>query len=161
MLALNRKEIRKKTLRFCLRFGLLVFGMLFVIYFFVWASVMENRKNMEQIQDYKRIENTQIVLSYKVDSLYWYVSKLNPVSNADEKFLVSYIRDLKQNIRDISTRDSTENFSGYTKIMDRLDEQLNVRDSIIAVEKLNDDTKKALDDCTLKSQKVKKILNRQ
>lgn len=159
MLALNRKEIQNKILKFCLWFGVLIFAMLLVVYFFVWASVMEKKKYIEKIQECKQIENEQIVLSYKMDSLYWYIGKLSPISNTDEKFLVSYIRDQKQNINNLSQKDSNDNFAIYTSMMDRLDDQLEIRDSIIAVESNNGDIKRSLDECMAKSLGIKKSLN--
>lgn len=159
MQALNRKEVITKSLNFWVQFGILVFSVLFVVYFFVWSSVQENRKYIAKLQEYKQIENTQILLGYKMDSLYWYVGKLASHQTSDEKFLVSYIRDQKQSILNICFKDSTTNFEGYKKIADKLDAQLAIRDSIITVEKQNDDLKNDFDNCLSRNTQMRKALN--
>ncbi len=160
MQALNRKEVRAKSLNFWVQFGILVFSVLFVVYFFVWSSVQENRKYIAQLQQYKQIENTQILLGYKVDSLYWYVGRLASHQTSDEKFLVSHIRSRKQSIQEICFKDSTTNFEGYKKIADKLDMQLGIRDTIITIEKQNDDLKAEFDICLSKNTQMRKALNR-
>lgn len=159
MQALNRKEIRTKSLRFWVQFGILVFSVLFVVYFFVWSSVQENRKYTARLQQYKQIENTQILLGYKIDSLYWYVGKLAAHQTSDEKFLVSYIRDQKQAIMDVCYKDSTTDFDGYKKIADRLDLQLAIRDTIITIEKQNDDLKGDFDNCLSRNTQMRRALS--
>lgn len=160
MQALNRKEVRAKSLNFWVQFGILVFSVLFVVYFFVWSSVQENRKYIAQLQQYKQIENTQILLGYKVDSLYWYVGRLAAHQTSDEKFLVSHIRGRKQSIQEICFKDSTTYFEGYKKIADKLDIQLGIRDTIITIEKQNDDLKGEFDNCLSKNTQMRKALNR-
>src|SRR5690606_38913192 len=96
MKALNRKEIRQKSLNFWVQFGILVCGMLLVVYFFIWGSVQEHRQHIRLLQEYKQIENTQVRIRYKADSLYWYLSQLALDRTSDEKFLMANIRDQKQ-----------------------------------------------------------------
>ncbi len=159
MQALNRKEVTSKALNFWLQFGILVFSMLFIVYFFVWASVQEDRKYVRMLQEYKQIENNQILLRYKVDSLFWYVGRLAPHRTSDEKFLVANIRDQKQEVRVLATRDSATHFAGYRKITDKLDGQLALRDTIILLEKRNDDLKREFDECFSKNQRLRRTLN--
>lgn len=159
MQALNRKEVTAKSLNFWVQFGILVFSILFVVYFFVWSSVQENGKYTARLQEYKRIENTQILLDYQVDSLYWYVSKLAPNQISDERFLVSRIRDRKQAILDLCYKDSTTHFEGYKKIAERLNAQLVLRDTIVTVEKQIESLKINLDRCKARSAQMRSSLN--
>lgn len=160
MQALNRKEIRSKSLRFWVQFGILVSGVLFVVYFFVWSSVQENRKYTASLQQYRQIENTQIFLGYKIDSLYWYIGKLAANQTSDEKFLVSYIRDQKQAILETCYKDSTANFDVYKKIADKLDIQLAIRDTILTIEKQNQDLKGDFDNCLNRNTQMRRALSR-
>jgi hypothetical protein len=159
MQALNRKEVISRSLNFWVQFGILVFSILLIVYFFIWSSVQENRKYIARLQEYKQIENTQILLGYKIDSLYWYVGKLAAHQTADEKFLVSYIRDQKQSILALCFQDSTDHFEGYKKIADQLDAQLAIRDTIITVEKENDDLKSDFDHCLSRNTQMRRALN--
>lgn len=159
MQALNKKEVTAKSINFWLQFGILVFSMLFIGYFFVWSSVQEHRKYVQLLQEYKQTENEQIRLRYKVDSLFWYVSRLAPNRTSDEKFLVANIRDQKQEVRLLSMTDSLKRFEGYKVITDNLDAQLGLRDTIILVEKRNDDLKREFDECQSKSLRLRNTLN--
>lgn len=158
MQALNKKEVRTRSLNFWVQFGILVFSMLFVVYFFVWSAVQENRQYISKLQQYKQIENTQIFLGYKLDSLYWYMGKLAHRQTSDEKFLVSYIRDQKQAIQNVCYKDSANYFDGYKKIAEKLDVQLAIRDTIITIEKDNDDLKGDFDNCLSRNTQMKRAL---
>jgi hypothetical protein len=159
MQALNRKEVRTRSLNFWVQFGILVFSMLFVVYFFVWSSVKENERYIAKLYRHKQIENTQILLGYKVDSLYWYMGKLAYRQTSDEKFLVSYIRDQKQYIQQICYKDSTADFDGYKKVADKLDAQIALRDTIVTIEKQNGDLKNDFDNCLSRNTQMRRALS--
>ncbi len=75
------------------------------------------------------------------------MGKLAHRQTSDEKFLVSYIRDQKQAIQNVCYKDSTNYFDGYKKIVEKLDVQLAIRDTIITIEKQNDDLESDFDNC--------------
>ena len=158
MIALNRKEIRQKSLNFWVQFGILVCGILLVVYVFIWSSVQEHRKYLSLLQEYKQIENSQIRIRYKADSLYWYVSRLALNRTSDEKFLVANIRDQKHTLYRMAVADSMGHFKGYEAVTRHLDAQLAIRDTIIAVEKANTDLRHDFEACRAKDGRLKNAL---
>lgn len=159
MRALNRKEIRQKSLNFWLQFGVLVSGMLLVVYFFVWSSIQEQRSHLSLLQAYKQVENQQVRMRFKADSLYWYLGRLAPGRTTDEKFLVAVIRDQRRAFDHMATADSSGSFKGYTAITRHLDAQLRVRDTIIRVERRNADMRHSLEACISGNGRLREVLH--
>ena len=157
MEALNRSEIRKKSFNFWLNFALLIFSTLFIVYFFIWSSHQENKKYMARLQELRDIENTQILLRYKVDSLYWYMGKMAPDQVADHMFLASYIMDQKQSVNNVVVGD-TSSFNSYKKLTDRVNEQIQIRDTIITLNNKNSELKRLLDMCAERNSKFRSSL---
>lgn len=144
-----------------MQFGILVFSTLFIVYFFIWASLKENEKYREKLRQYNQITNDQILLRYKVDSLYWYVSRMAPGQVSDNMFLASYIREQKQSVLSLALKDSTNWHDNYRKIADRLDQQVQIRDTIMTLETTNSSLKKQLDDCQSKNNQLGTALQQQ
>lgn len=154
MRALNRSEINRKSINFWMQFGILVFSTLFVVYFFVWASLQENKKYQDKLRQYNQITNDQILLRYKVDSLYWYVGRMAPGQVSDNMFLASYIREQKESILTIALKDSATWHDNYKKVAERLDRQVQLRDTIISMEAGNTELKRLLEDCKARNKQL-------
>lgn len=112
---------------------------------------------MARLQELRDIENTQILLRYKVDSLYWYMGKMAPDQVADHMFLASYIMDQKQSVNNVVVGD-TSSFNSYKKLTDRVNEQIQIRDTIITLNNKNSELKRLLDMCAERNSKFRSSL---
>jgi hypothetical protein len=160
MIALNRNEIKNKSISFWALFGSLLLSTLIVVYFFVWSSHMESAAYLSKIQENRTAINKQIALQPKVDSLYNLIGKLEFGSVDNYMFLESYIKDQKNSIKQIIGNDSMDHFSGYNKLVSRLDEQIILRDTIINLVRTGEDIRMSLLRCNSRNKSIGKSLIR-
>ena len=144
MIALNKKEITRKSITFWVLFSTLLLSTLFVVYFFVWAAHKESEDYLAKIQENKSILNKQFVLQPKMDSLYNLMEHLEYGSVDNVRFLSAYIKDQKRGIQQLIAADTAATFSGYSKVVQRLDEQMQLRDTIIELVRTGEDIRESL-----------------
>ncbi len=133
MQALNRIQVRKKTMYFWSVFLLLVLYTQFLIYFFVWSTHKQYAVVSEDLNMYKHVLNKQIMLNVKMDSLYMQMSDLATDRVNNQLFLEKYIADQKNEINNLIGKDSVNHFAVYARITKNLNTMLFLKDSIVKV----------------------------
>lgn len=160
MIALNRNEIRSRSISFWILFGTLMLSTLIVVYFFVWSAHMESEDYITKIQQNRTALNKQIALQPKIDSLYHLMGNLEYGSVDNYMFLESYIKDQKNSIKRLIGLDSADHFSGYSKLIARVDEQIILRDTIINLVRAGEDIRMSLQQCNSRNRSINKSLIR-
>lgn len=131
---LNRNEIKRRTLHFWLLFVVLLVATLVPAYAFVWAAGQQQKAFITGLQDHRQMQNKQIILHDKVDSLYGLITLVSTRKVDNYLFLEQYISDAKNGISIMIGDDSTGRFVAYTHLMSTLNTQLLLKDSIVKAE---------------------------
>ncbi|WP_118951981.1 type VI secretion system TssO [Taibaiella helva] len=160
MIALNKAEIRSTSIRFWTLFGTLLLSTLVIIYFFIWAAQKESEDYIAQIQANRSAMNKQIALQPKIDSLYKLMRDLEKNDQYNYIFLEAYIREQRAGIKQLIGTDSATRFSGYSKLIARLDEQIMLQDTIIKLRTQVEDLRDEIEHCKTRSKSISKSLIR-
>lgn len=158
MIALNKAEIRSTSIRFWALFGTLLLSTLVIIYFFIWASQKESEDYLSQIQANRSAMNKQIALQPKIDSLYKFMRDLE--KNDNYIFLEAYIREKRADIKQLIGADSATRFSGYNRLITRLDEQIMLQDTIVKLRIRVEDLRGDIERCKTQYKSSNKSLIR-
>lgn len=146
MIALNRDEVRGKSVRFWILFALLLFATLVIVYFFVWAAQRENASYMARLDELRRIENKQTIYFNGVKNLYSQmdqVSSMTYFSASNKIEIENYAKGLKNQIG----ADSALAFSGYYAIIKSHPAQMEILDALLSAISDKAKLKYELDKC--------------
>lgn len=160
MIAHNRNEIIKKTLYFWLLFVVLVCASLLPVYFFAWAAQKQKSVYLSKIQDYKNIINKQLVLQEQMDSLYKSLSYIDADKVDNYIFLEKFIADQKDRIAKQVGEDSSNHFSTYTYVLNRLNPMILLKDSLVRIRNAEDLLKRDLRSCMDKNTSIRNSILR-
>ena len=160
MIALNKNEIRSKSIRFWILFGTLLLSTLIVVYFFVWSSHKESEDYIAKIQQNRSALNKQIALQPRIDSLYNLMGHLEYGDVSNYLFLESIIKDQKRSIKQLIGPDTAIRFSAYNKLIDHLDAQILMRDTIIKLVARGEELRSSLENCKSRNKSIGKSLIR-
>lgn len=130
MIALNRDEVRGKSVRFWILFALLLFATLVTVYFFVWAAQRENASYMSRLDELRRIENKQTIYLSSVKNLYSRMDRVSSMtffSASDKIEIENFAKSIKYQIG----ADSALAFSGYYAIVKNHPVQMEILDTLL------------------------------
>ncbi len=153
---LNRIEIRRHTLQFWLLFVVLLAATFVPAYAFVWASGQQHKAFIAGLQSHRQMLNKQILLHDKVDSLYGYIGMVNSQKVNNYLFLEKYISDVKNDITTVIGEDSSGRFNAYKHMMNTLNRQLLLKDSIVKAEARENLIKTDLVSCMAHTKGIRK-----
>lgn len=160
MIALNRDEVRRKSVSFWILFALLLFSTLIVVYFFVWTAQRENSSYMARLDELRRIENKQTIYLSGVKNLYGQmdrVSSMTYLSAYDKIEIANYAKGIKNQIGP----DSSTSFSGYYSLLKNHPVQMEILDTLLTAIEEKARLKDKLDRCrTIKIRKGNPFLDR-
>lgn len=160
MIALNKDEIRSKSIRFWALFSILLFSTLIIVYFFIWSSQKEGEDFVSKLQQYRAAQNKQIVLQPKIDSLYKLMTDLEKDDQYNVIFLKAYIQGQRKDIKQLIGADSISRFGGYSRIVSHLDEQIVLQDTIVRLKNHIEDLRRDIENCKTRSKSINRSLIR-
>ncbi|WP_162903136.1 type VI secretion system TssO [Taibaiella koreensis] len=160
MIALNKAEIRSTSARFWTLFGILLLSTLIIVYFFIWSAQKESEDYIAKIQENRSAMNKQIALQPRIDSLYKLMLDLDRNDKYNYIFLEAYIREQRGSVRQLIGSDSATRFSGYTRLINHLDEQILLQDTIIKLKNNIEDLRSDIEDCKVRNKSLSKSLIR-
>ncbi len=138
MIALNRDEVRGKSVRFWILFALLLFSTLIVVYFFVWAAQRENASYISRLEELRRIENKQTIYLNGVKNLYTQMDEVSSMTYFSASNKID-IENYAKSIRNQIGADSSVAFSGYYSILNHQPVQMEILDALLTA--INDKAK--------------------
>lgn len=159
MIALNRDEVRRKSVRFWILFALLLFSTLITVYFFVWTAQRESASYMSRLDELRRIENKQTIYLSKVKDLYNQMDKVSSMT-----YLSAYEKiEIANNAKGIKSQigaDSATSFSGYYTLLKNHPVQMEILDTLLTAIEEKARLKEKLDRCrTVKIRKNNPFLD--
>lgn len=160
MIALNKDEIRNKSIRFWTLFSILLFSTLIIVYFFIWSAQKEGEDFVSKLQEYRSAQNKQIVLQPRVDSLYKFMIDLEKNNQYNYIFLEAYIREQRNSIKQLIGPDSISRFGGYSRIISHLDEQIVLQDTIVKLTNHIEDLRRDIENCRVRNKSINRSLIR-
>lgn len=160
MIALNRDEVRGKSVRFWILFALLLLSTLIVTYFFVWAAQRENASYIARLDELHRIENKQTIFQNDIKKLYDQIENLSSLPYLDARNKID-IANTALGIRIKIGADSATSFSGYYTLLKGNPVQLNIVDTLLTLLVKKEILKEKLDRCsTNKTKRINPFLDR-
>ncbi len=160
MIAHNRSEIRRKTLYFWLLFALLICASLLPVYLFVWAVEKQKSVYLSKIQEYKNNINKQLILQEQMDSLYKSLSYIDADKVDNYMFLEKFIVDQRDRMIKQMGEDSSNSFSTYACVLNRLNTMVLLKDSLVKIRSTEDLLKRDLRSCMEKNTSIRNSILR-
>ncbi len=155
----NNKDVNHATRLFWATFALLLFFSFFTVYFFLESSRVQHSYILKDINDYKALLNKHQLIKQQTDSLYNQLSLLNTGKVDNDPLLEKYIADNKNEICKTIGSDSVKEFRQYAYLMNKLDNMLRQKDTIIGISGKEKLALNDLVDCMNKTRKVKSDLS--
>ncbi|MFT3936525.1 MAG: type VI secretion system TssO [Chitinophagaceae bacterium] len=150
----NIEDIRKRTLHFTLLFIVLISFSIVPVYFFFWAAGQQKKAFLERLQDYKQVQNKQLLLKDKIDSLYIQLNYVNAEKVNNYLALENGILENKYATEVSVGKDSLGNFKAYAMLLKKLTPQLYMKDSILKMASVENTIKTDLRSCMDQTQKI-------
>lgn len=158
MIPLNRKEIRKRSLHFWLLFVCLAAFTLVPATAFTWAMREQTKAFTARVWSYRQMENKQLQLHQKIDSLYTQVTYVNTAKVGNYLYLEKDISDNKSYIAQSIGADSEGRFRMYAHLVNNLNSHLLLRDTIVKVEGRETMIKSDLVSCMSRNKEIRKSI---
>jgi predicted PurR-regulated permease PerM len=156
MKPLNDKEV-KKGFRIFVLYLVILFGVSTVsIFFLIQTRKVQISETANQLDKYDEIQNKQILLSNKIDSLLEDMALLNTDKIQNSVFMQTRISYEKEQIEKLIQSSDSSHFLLYSKIIGLVNPMLVGKDSINSQLNREDFLKKSLFDCMHKYNDTKR-----
>ena len=156
---LNRKEVRKGTIRFAIAFVILTVMSFFSVYLFFKSSQIQNREIITDLNNYKNIVSRNDLLKTKMDTIYEKMGYFGTERLKNDIFLTNNILDDINTCRSIMGSDSTKEFAQYNKFFGQMTKMLSFKNRLIKINTEEKVAERKLMDCSGKVDQVQKPSN--
>ncbi len=162
MKAKNSKAVTRGYLLFALALCVSILVGVGCVWFFVITSNREVARIEVRSAEYDAAFERQVALAYRVDSLYNNMSLLNGDRRINEVVLQNRISTQKMNLINTLNRMNREDAELYNKLSERINDILQVKDSIRLLNMQVEQTKTELQRCIVDNRETarKMIFNR-
>jgi len=156
MKPLNNKEVKKGFSIFILYLVILFGASILSLFLLIQTRKVQITETANQLDRYDQIQNKQIILSNKIDSLLYDMSLLNTDKIQNSIFMQSRISNEKEAIDKLIQSSDSSHFLIYSQIISLVNPMLTNKDSINSQLNREEFLKKSLLDCMRKYKDTKR-----
>ncbi|MFV0531926.1 MAG: type VI secretion system TssO [Flavobacteriales bacterium] len=157
---LNRKDVRKGTIRFILSFIVLTIVSFLSIFFFFKSSQLQNRETRKQINEYHEMLERNNLLHMKMDTIYYKMSLIGNEKVANDNFLRQSIFSDMNDCREMIGKDSIGDLKNYATLLGNLKPVLDYKAKLGELKSKERNVKRMLDICSGKTSRVNAQMRR-
>lgn len=156
MKPLNNKEVKKAFSLFAIHLFILLGISVLSVFFLFQTRKVQSHEIANQLDAYDAIQNKQLILNHKIDSILYDISLLNSNKIQNSIFLQNRIAYEKVQIEELMQSADSSHFLLYRKMMSLVNPMLVCKDSINSLFTREDFLKKSLLDCMHKYNDTKR-----
>lgn len=156
MKPLNDNEVKRGFRVFILYLIILLGVSVLSVFFLIQTRKVQISETTSQLDQYDEIQNKQIILSHKIDSLLYDMSLLNTDKIQNSIFMQTRISYEKEQIEKFIQTSDSSHFLLYRKLINLVNPMLMSKDSINSQLVREEFLKKSLHDCMNKYSDTKR-----
>ncbi|WP_413510995.1 type VI secretion system TssO [Myroides odoratus] len=145
--SINNKQIYLFSVRFVIKFLILILIIFTGIYCFFESSVRQNQSMEKDVLAYQTTVNKQYILKSKVDTVYYHMSLLSTGKVENDLVLQQYITEDILELKTLIGEDKEGNFKCYSLLFSELDSLLILKNKIIEVNNQENLAARDLNEC--------------
>ena len=150
----NYEAVKKAIIEFSIYLMVSVVTAICIIFFFVKTSSVEVFRILDKAKEYDRIQTTQLNLTEKMDTLYYYASLLQPDSKINIKLMQNTLSSRKMQFSSALSNMSEKDCRLYKKLVPQMNLFFDTKDSIVVAKSELSSVREDLMRCVSDNRKV-------